>query len=252
LTKCYSVQTTSSYYYQYRYGEGPCPHCGRDTILRQGPHGLFYGCTAFPKCSGTRHYNGEGRSLFDSMGETTTDDPYAELVGNLIATGGSHNTKGGSMSDSRKSPVKLTMKQIVEAHSVPLREPGYVPGNDSTCRRQRSHRNRSGFRSPSAPFSRCRNSSDSRSASRGAADKKTAKQRLAEIEQYLDEIEQRMVEIEQRLEQAGKPRVPERRRRVGAALMWINSKWVPVVLFSIAFFCFCAIYDTRCGSRGHA
>jgi ssDNA-binding Zn-finger/Zn-ribbon topoisomerase 1 len=107
----------SSFYYEYRYGEGPCPYCGRDTILRQGPHGMFYGCTAFPKCSGTRYYNGEGRSLFDSMVETTTDDPYAELVGNLIATGGSHNTKGGSMSDSRKSPVKLTMKQIVEAHA---------------------------------------------------------------------------------------------------------------------------------------
>lgn len=40
-------------------GPGPCPKCGENTILRTGPFGTFYGCTAFPKCKGNR--DGDGR-----------------------------------------------------------------------------------------------------------------------------------------------------------------------------------------------
>ncbi|MDG0792248.1 restriction endonuclease [Cohnella ginsengisoli] len=30
--------------------EKPCPRCGKPLILRKGPKGEFYGCSAFPKC----------------------------------------------------------------------------------------------------------------------------------------------------------------------------------------------------------
>lgn len=30
--------------------EKPCPRCGKPLILRKGPRGEFYGCSAFPKC----------------------------------------------------------------------------------------------------------------------------------------------------------------------------------------------------------
>jgi len=35
-------------------GEGKCPKCGGVTVERQGVYGMFYGCTAFPKCNGSR------------------------------------------------------------------------------------------------------------------------------------------------------------------------------------------------------
>jgi len=35
-------------------GPGSCPSCGGDTTLRQGRHGGFFGCNAFPKCRGNR------------------------------------------------------------------------------------------------------------------------------------------------------------------------------------------------------
>lgn len=36
------------------HGPGPCPICGQQTVLREGPYGYFYGCKGFPKCRGTR------------------------------------------------------------------------------------------------------------------------------------------------------------------------------------------------------
>jgi len=36
-------------------GPGSCPKCGADTILRNGSHGQFYGCSTFPKCKGSRN-----------------------------------------------------------------------------------------------------------------------------------------------------------------------------------------------------
>jgi ssDNA-binding Zn-finger/Zn-ribbon topoisomerase 1 len=38
------------------YGEGPCPKCGEETVLRSGPYGKFYGCSDFPNCRGTREF----------------------------------------------------------------------------------------------------------------------------------------------------------------------------------------------------
>lgn len=35
-------------------GPGSCPKCGADTVLRNGKHGQFYGCSTFPKCKGSR------------------------------------------------------------------------------------------------------------------------------------------------------------------------------------------------------
>ncbi|MGN0594005.1 MAG: topoisomerase DNA-binding C4 zinc finger domain-containing protein, partial [Hominimerdicola sp.] len=29
---------------------GICPKCGGNLVLRNGRHGLFYGCSNFPKC----------------------------------------------------------------------------------------------------------------------------------------------------------------------------------------------------------
>ena len=39
------------------YGEGPCPECGSETVLREGKYGKFYGCIDFPKCRGTRDFS---------------------------------------------------------------------------------------------------------------------------------------------------------------------------------------------------
>jgi len=33
--------------------EHPCAECGGEMILRDSEHGLFYGCTNFPRCDGT-------------------------------------------------------------------------------------------------------------------------------------------------------------------------------------------------------
>lgn len=34
--------------------EDECPRCGADMVERQGPHGSFFGCSAYPECKGTR------------------------------------------------------------------------------------------------------------------------------------------------------------------------------------------------------
>lgn len=36
-------------------GPGLCPRCGKETMLRKGKHGDFYGCTGFPECKGSRN-----------------------------------------------------------------------------------------------------------------------------------------------------------------------------------------------------
>jgi hypothetical protein len=46
-------------------GPGHCPRCGSDTVLRSGKHGLFYGCTKYPVCRGSRQV------------EDPPADPYA-------------------------------------------------------------------------------------------------------------------------------------------------------------------------------
>ena len=35
-------------------GLGECPKCGKLTIKRTGKFGVFYGCSGFPKCKGSR------------------------------------------------------------------------------------------------------------------------------------------------------------------------------------------------------
>lgn len=37
-----------------------CPECGEKMILRKSEHGLFYGCSTFPKCRGTVSANKKG------------------------------------------------------------------------------------------------------------------------------------------------------------------------------------------------
>ncbi len=39
-----------------------CPRCGRPMVARQGPKGPFYGCSAFPRCRGTRPCGERGAS----------------------------------------------------------------------------------------------------------------------------------------------------------------------------------------------
>ena len=36
-----------------------CPRCNSGMILRYGSKGAFYGCSQFPRCRGTRSYNGK-------------------------------------------------------------------------------------------------------------------------------------------------------------------------------------------------
>jgi len=44
-------------YYSRSKGQGPgkCPKCGKETVLRNGKFGEFYGCINFPKCKGSRN-----------------------------------------------------------------------------------------------------------------------------------------------------------------------------------------------------
>lgn len=42
--------------YNKPYGPGPCPKCGSESKLRKGKNGLFYGCSNFPDCRGTREH----------------------------------------------------------------------------------------------------------------------------------------------------------------------------------------------------
>lgn len=37
-------------------GPGLCPDCGGTTELKDGRHGLFYGCVEFPYCFGSRNF----------------------------------------------------------------------------------------------------------------------------------------------------------------------------------------------------
>ena len=37
-----------------------CPDCGSEMVLRHGPHGRFYGCSAYPNCKGTVSCDREG------------------------------------------------------------------------------------------------------------------------------------------------------------------------------------------------
>lgn len=34
-----------------------CPECGSPVYLKNGKHGLFYGCSNFPKCRFSESYN---------------------------------------------------------------------------------------------------------------------------------------------------------------------------------------------------
>ena len=36
-------------------GPGPCPKCNSDTVLRNGQHGKFWGCSQYPSCKGSRN-----------------------------------------------------------------------------------------------------------------------------------------------------------------------------------------------------
>ena len=40
-----------------------CPDCGSKMISRKGKYGIFWGCSKFPACKGTR--DSEGRSKAD-------------------------------------------------------------------------------------------------------------------------------------------------------------------------------------------
>ncbi len=40
-------------------GPGLCPKCKSETILKNGKFGSFYGCSKFPKCDGSRAFDGE-------------------------------------------------------------------------------------------------------------------------------------------------------------------------------------------------
>ncbi len=36
-------------------GPGKCPVCGKETVLKNGKFGEFFGCTDFPTCKGNRN-----------------------------------------------------------------------------------------------------------------------------------------------------------------------------------------------------
>ena len=37
-------------------GPGKCPRCGAKTVLRPSKNGMFYGCTKYPDCKGSRDF----------------------------------------------------------------------------------------------------------------------------------------------------------------------------------------------------
>ena len=42
-----------------------CPECGSPVNLKEGKHGLFYGCSKFPKCRFTANFEMFGGDDFD-------------------------------------------------------------------------------------------------------------------------------------------------------------------------------------------
>jgi len=41
----------------------PCPECGETMVLRESKFGLFYGCSAFPKCKAAHGAHKDGKPL---------------------------------------------------------------------------------------------------------------------------------------------------------------------------------------------
>jgi ssDNA-binding Zn-finger/Zn-ribbon topoisomerase 1 len=48
-----------------------CPDCGSKMISRKGQYGVFWGCSTYPKCKGTR--DSMGRSKLDRAEERGKD-----------------------------------------------------------------------------------------------------------------------------------------------------------------------------------
>lgn len=40
-----------------------CPECGKNMVLRNSKHGLFYGCSAFPECKAAHGAHPDGKPL---------------------------------------------------------------------------------------------------------------------------------------------------------------------------------------------
>lgn len=51
-----------------------CPDCGSKMISRTGKFGVFWGCSKFPECKGTR--DNQGRSKADREEWKKKNDPY--------------------------------------------------------------------------------------------------------------------------------------------------------------------------------
>jgi Topoisomerase DNA binding C4 zinc finger len=42
-----------------------CPKCGRPLAYRHGKYGWFWGCKAYPSCTGTAHFTAEHKQLWE-------------------------------------------------------------------------------------------------------------------------------------------------------------------------------------------
>jgi ssDNA-binding Zn-finger/Zn-ribbon topoisomerase 1 len=53
-----------------------CPECGKKMVSRKGTYGMFWGCSTYPKCKGTR--DEQGRSKEEKRAEREQAEPADE------------------------------------------------------------------------------------------------------------------------------------------------------------------------------
>ena len=51
-----------------------CPKCGSRMRAVNGKRGIFWGCTYYPDCNGTRHHSENHRQSFEPRSYTENDD----------------------------------------------------------------------------------------------------------------------------------------------------------------------------------
>ena len=49
--------------HEHAFEREPCPQCGAELVIRQGKHGPFLGCSAYPSCDFIRSLTSSGRDI---------------------------------------------------------------------------------------------------------------------------------------------------------------------------------------------
>ena len=49
--------------HEHAFEREPCPQCGAELVIRQGKHGPFLGCSAYPACDYIRSLTPSGRDI---------------------------------------------------------------------------------------------------------------------------------------------------------------------------------------------